>query len=43
MIDTHFYNGSTNNNNYDSFDSYLEKYKGDKLTLNQSYGKTMIG
>ena len=30
MIDTHFYNGSTNNNNYDSFDSYLEKYKGDK-------------
>ena len=30
MIDTYFHNGSTNNNNYDSFDSYLEKYKGDK-------------
>ena len=30
MIDTNFYNGSTNNNDYDSFDSYLAKYKGDK-------------
>lgn len=30
MIDTYFHNGSTNNNNYDSFDSYLTKYKGDK-------------
>ncbi len=30
MIDTNFHNGSTNNSNYDSFDSYLEKYKGDK-------------
>lgn len=30
MIDTYFHNGSTNNNNYDSFDSYLAKYKGDK-------------
>lgn len=30
MIDTYFHNGSTNNNNYDGFDSYLTKYKGDK-------------
>ena len=30
MIDTNFYNGSTNNNDYDSFDSYLTKYKSDK-------------
>ena len=30
MIDTYFHNGSTNNNNYDSFDSYLTKYKNDK-------------
>ena len=30
MIDTNFYNGSTNNNDYDSFDSYLDKYHSDK-------------
>ena len=30
MIDTYFHNGSTNINDYDSFDSYLAKYKGDK-------------
>lgn len=30
MIDTNFHNASTNNNDYDSFDSYLTKYKGDK-------------
>lgn len=29
MIDTYFHNGSTNNNDYDSFDSYLAKYKND--------------
>lgn len=38
MIDTNFYNGSTNNNDYDGFDSYLENQ-----TLNPSYGITMIG
>ena len=30
MIDANFYNGSTNINDYDDFDSYLAKYKGDK-------------
>ena len=30
MIDTNFYNGSTNNNDYDDFDSYLDKYHSDK-------------
>ena len=30
MIDTYFHNGSTNINDYDDFDSYLAKYKGDK-------------
>ncbi len=30
MIDTFFHNGATNNNSYDSFDSYLAKYHNDK-------------
>ncbi len=30
MIDTFFHNGATNNNSYDSFDSYLAKYCSDK-------------
>ena len=30
MIDTLFHNGSSNDNDYDSFDSYLAKYHGDK-------------
>ena len=30
MIDTHFHNGASDDNNYDSFDSYLAKYQNDK-------------